>query len=62
MIEGTYVYAGLKCDDAHLGEYPRCPRCGGIVAGAMMTSNAIEKNGVLYYHPDAVSVYWVSAD
>ena len=53
-------------------DYPRCPRCGGPVAGAMMTSGAITSDGLkpfaeqltsegLYYHPDAVSVYCVSA-
>ncbi len=48
-------------------EYPRCPRCGGPVAGAMMTSQSVDLGfGVAprltYYHPDSLSVYCVSAD
>jgi len=46
-------------------QYPRCPLCGGPVAGAMMTSSSVElRFGVddptRYYHPDALSVYCVS--
>lgn len=48
-------------------EYPKCPRCGGPVAGAMMTSQSIDLSfgagpRLVYYHPNAVSVYCVSAD
>jgi hypothetical protein len=38
-------------------EYPACPRCGGHVAGAMMTSGSIVVDGVTYYRPSALSVY-----
>jgi hypothetical protein len=39
-------------------EYPLCPRCGGPVVGAMMTSRSVVgPDGELYYHPDAVSVH-----
>jgi len=38
-------------------EYPKCPRCGRAVVGAMMTGRAIERDGQLYYHPDDISVY-----
>jgi hypothetical protein len=51
-------------------DYPKCPRCDGPVAGAMMTSHAITEDGSsvgrffapdrLYYHPDGISVYCVS--
>lgn len=48
-------------------EYPRCPRCGGPVAGAMMTSQSVDLGfevapHMRYYHPDALSVFCVSAD
>lgn len=43
-------------------EYPICPRCGGPVAGAMMTSNSVEWGGVRYYASKAISVYCVSTD
>ena len=48
-------------------EYPKCPRCGGPVAGAMMTSSSVDlgfgvDKAMRYYHPDAISVYCVSAD
>ena len=43
-------------------EYPRCPRCSGPVAGAMMTTNAIPTGKSYYYPPDAVSVFCVSGD
>jgi hypothetical protein len=47
-------------------DYPRCPRCGGPVAGAMMTSQSIDLGfgttpRMTYYHPDAITVYCVSA-
>lgn len=46
----------------HSLEYPKCPRCGSTVVGAMMTSEAITgKDGQIYYHPDAISVYCISA-
>jgi len=55
-----------------MGEHPRCPRCGGPVVSAMMTSNAIEADGsklkypyrnrTLYYAPAALSVYCCNAD
>ena len=47
-------------------EYPLCPRCGGPVAGAMMTSNAVVvgfgplEPPEMHYHPRAISVYCVS--
>jgi len=48
-------------------EYPICPRCGSPVAGALMTSKSIsvvKANGewgkILFYHPDAISLYCVS--
>ena len=37
--------------------YPLCPLCGCNVVGAMMTSGSIEREGAVYYHPRAVSVY-----
>lgn len=43
-------------------EYPRCPRCGGPVAGALLTSTAIESGGQIYYPAGAVSVHCASAD
>ena len=48
-------------------EYPKCPRCGGPVAGAMMTSQSVDLGfgtapRMTYYHPDAISVYCVSED
>jgi len=47
-------------------EYPKCPRCGGPVAGAMMTSQSVDLGfgtapRMIYYHPDSISVYCVSA-
>lgn len=53
-------------------EYPICPRCGGRVAGAMMTSHAIMDDGTpfvwpcdkekIYYHRTGISVYCTNAD
>jgi len=48
-------------------EYPKCPRCGGPVAGASMTSESVNlgfgtAKGMIYYHPNALSLYCVSAD
>jgi len=52
-------------------DYPKCPICDGPVAGAMMTSGAIRPDGsphvvhasgeLLYYRPEAISVFCVSA-
>ena len=47
-------------------EYPLCPRCGGPVAGASMTSQSVDLGfgmapRMTYYHPNALSVYCVSA-
>lgn len=48
-------------------DYPRCPRCGGPVAGAMMTSDCIRvlvgigEVRTIYYAPSSISVYCVSA-
>lgn len=48
-------------------DYPICPKCGGRVAGAMMTSQSVDLSfgtapGQIYYHPNALSVYCVSGD
>lgn len=53
-------------------DYPICPVCGGRLAAAMMTSGAIKNGAVnsttspwykdLYYHPDSLSIYCVSAN
>jgi hypothetical protein len=43
-------------------EYPICPRCGGSVVGAMMTSGSVVVDGITYYRPKAVSVYCESGD
>jgi len=48
-------------------EYPKCPRCGNPVAGAMMTSDCIKvlvgigEVRTIYYAPNSISVYCVSA-
>lgn len=47
-------------------DYPICPRCSGPVAVAMMTSHSVDLGfGAaprrIYYHPDAISMYCVSA-
>ena len=48
-------------------EYPKCPRCGGPVAAAMMTSDCIKvlvgigEVWTIYYAPSALSVYCVLA-
>jgi hypothetical protein len=54
-------------DNLSRAEYPKCPRCGGPVAGAMMTSQSVDLGfgtapRMIYYHPDAISVYCVSGD
>lgn len=43
-----------------VNEYPRCPRCGGSVVAAMMTSRSVEIGLGRYYHPDGLSVYCCS--
>jgi hypothetical protein len=53
-------------------DYPICPWCGGRVAAAMMTSRAIRNGAMtnnhspfyrdLYYPPDSLSIYCVSAN
>jgi NAD-dependent SIR2 family protein deacetylase len=40
-------------------EYPLCPRCGGLMAGASMTRRAVVVHGVRYYPASALSVYCV---
>ena len=42
-------------------EYPKCPRCGRAVVGAMMTGRSIMHLGQRYYHPEDLSVYCESA-
>lgn len=38
--------------------YPRYPKCGREVVGAMMTSRSVVgEDGDVYYHPNAVTVY-----
>jgi hypothetical protein len=51
---------GYECAPRH--EYPRCPRCGGVVAGASMTTNAVVVDGVRYYPASGLSVYCVQCN
>lgn len=78
-ISSNSIYGKLIRVDGRLiekkkrSEYPICPKCSGPMAGAMMTSGAITKDGTeatgmdvvrgkeLYYKSSAISIYCVSA-
>jgi hypothetical protein len=47
---------------AHSLEYPKCPRCGRAVVGAMMTGRGRAVDGQFFYHPADISVYCERAD
>ena len=48
--------------DTRIREYPLCPRCGGPVVCATMTSSAIKHEGEWHYHPRALSLHCQSGE